>query len=88
MFFRLACELILISVGLSVSVSSVSCILICEFVKRIFILRYIAFPLIVTLSCFSISTKFGFYKGPLCWKIRLQHGSHSNFKSNLKEEWI
>jgi hypothetical protein len=39
---------------------------------------------IVALSYFSISTKFGFHKGPLCWKMRFLCFTYSNFKS----DWI
>ena len=46
-------------------------ILICEYLKRVSSLRDIAISSIVILSCFSISTEFGFHKGPFCCRIRL-----------------
>lgn len=52
-----------------------SCILICEYLKRVSNLRDIAFSSIVALSYFSISTEFGFHKGPFCCRIRLLRGT-------------
>lgn len=52
-----------------------SYILICEYLKRVSNLRDIAFSSIVALSCFSISTEFGFHKGPFCCRIRLLRGT-------------
>ena len=52
-----------------------SCILICEYLKRVSNLRDIAFSSIVALSYFSISTEFGFHKGTFGCRIRLLRGT-------------
>jgi hypothetical protein len=43
--------------------------------KRVSNLRDIAFSSIVALSYFSISTEFGFHKGPFCSRIRFLRGT-------------